>query len=434
MKGDFSRLSFDRRRHFSRVLLQQGRVLTDADFNEQAAIQQGFLRNVVVDLVGARHAVGNGFAVSAAGAADFVIAPGRFYLGGLPCTNEERCTWRTQPFPSDETFPPRAFVAYLEGWERAVSPAEDASLLEPALGGIDTSVRGHIAWQVRLLAVASATSMVGPVLAGLKTRAAAGDQDAGDKHRRLTAALKAFTRTPSNAKAADALFDLLDGAPPCLAAGTVGGYLSAENRFYRIEIHDPGNAGSASFKWSRNNGGTVFAVLRLDIGSAAVIATLATHDLSALQIGDRVELTSDATLFARQPAPLLRLTAIDPANATVTLAGSAPVNLDGVGVALRRWDHRDGANAHGAIPIVEGSAVALEDGIVLHFTPGGCYEAGDYWNFAARPQIGEILWPVDTNGAPRQLPPHGPGRQRASLASFTKTGRTWRVRRYRARK
>jgi hypothetical protein len=434
MKGDFSRLSFDRRRHFSRVLLQQGRVLTDADFNEQAAIQQNILRNFVVDLVGPRHAVGNGFAVSAAGSADFAIAPGRFYLGGVPCTNEDRCTWHTQPFPSDEAIPPRTFVAYLEAWERAVSPAEDASLLEPALGGIDTSVRGHIAWQVRLLAVASATAMAGPVLTGLKTRAAAGDQHARDGHRRLAASLKSFTSAPGNAKAADALFDLLDGAPPCLAAGTVGGYLGADNRFYRIEIHDPGNAGSASFKWSRNNGGTVFAVLRLDIGSASVNATLAAHDLSALQVGDRVELTSDATLFARQPAPLLRLTAIDPANATVTLAGTVPANLGAIGVVLRRWDHRDGANANGAIPIVEARAVALEDGIVLHFTPGGCYAAGDYWNFAARPPIGEILWPVDTNGAPRQLPPHGPCRLRAALASLTKKGRTWQVRKYRARK
>jgi hypothetical protein len=50
-KGDFSRDSFDPDRHFTRVLLQQGRVLTDADFSEQAAIQQHFLRAFVVDLV-----------------------------------------------------------------------------------------------------------------------------------------------------------------------------------------------------------------------------------------------------------------------------------------------------------------------------------------------------------------------------------------------
>ena len=59
MKGDFSRDSFDPARHFTRVLLQQGRVLTDADFNEQAAIQRELLRAFVVDLVGPRWRVGD---------------------------------------------------------------------------------------------------------------------------------------------------------------------------------------------------------------------------------------------------------------------------------------------------------------------------------------------------------------------------------------
>ena len=35
MKGDFSRETFDRARHYSAVLLQQGRVQLDADWNEQ---------------------------------------------------------------------------------------------------------------------------------------------------------------------------------------------------------------------------------------------------------------------------------------------------------------------------------------------------------------------------------------------------------------
>ena len=39
MKGDFSRRTFDPQKHFSRVLMQQGRVQLDADWNEQAAIQ-----------------------------------------------------------------------------------------------------------------------------------------------------------------------------------------------------------------------------------------------------------------------------------------------------------------------------------------------------------------------------------------------------------
>ena len=38
MKGDLSRETFDRAQHFSAVRLQQGRIVTDADWNEQAAL------------------------------------------------------------------------------------------------------------------------------------------------------------------------------------------------------------------------------------------------------------------------------------------------------------------------------------------------------------------------------------------------------------
>jgi hypothetical protein len=38
MKGDFSRWTFDPRRHYTAVLMQQGRVQLDSDWNEQAAM------------------------------------------------------------------------------------------------------------------------------------------------------------------------------------------------------------------------------------------------------------------------------------------------------------------------------------------------------------------------------------------------------------
>src|SRR5262245_57567219 len=91
MKGDFSRLSHNPRRHCTSVLLQQGRVLTDADFNEQSAIQQAYLRALVVDLMGKRWRVGDAFKLT--GGSDLTIAPGHAYLGGLLCVNDEACTW-----------------------------------------------------------------------------------------------------------------------------------------------------------------------------------------------------------------------------------------------------------------------------------------------------------------------------------------------------
>ncbi len=52
MKGDFSRNSFRRARHYSRVLMQQGRVLLDSDWNEQGSIFAYYLKSLARDLIG----------------------------------------------------------------------------------------------------------------------------------------------------------------------------------------------------------------------------------------------------------------------------------------------------------------------------------------------------------------------------------------------
>ena len=58
MKGDFTRETFNKSKHFSRVLMQQGRVLLDADFNEQSAIILHYLRTLAADLFGPYKAIG----------------------------------------------------------------------------------------------------------------------------------------------------------------------------------------------------------------------------------------------------------------------------------------------------------------------------------------------------------------------------------------
>lgn len=52
MKGDFSRLTFDRKKHYSGVLMQQGRVLLDADWNEQQAINRDRTETETADVIG----------------------------------------------------------------------------------------------------------------------------------------------------------------------------------------------------------------------------------------------------------------------------------------------------------------------------------------------------------------------------------------------
>ena len=53
MKGDFSRDTFDSKKHYNRVLMQQGRVQADADWNEQQAITAYREETATKDIIGA---------------------------------------------------------------------------------------------------------------------------------------------------------------------------------------------------------------------------------------------------------------------------------------------------------------------------------------------------------------------------------------------
>jgi hypothetical protein len=109
MKFDATRNTFLPGKNYSRVLMQQGRVQLDADWNEQAAIELGFIRQLGADLIGAHGGpVAGGdppdnaqpaFSVVTfedtdftPKAADFLMIPGRYYVDGIPCTNATSST------------------------------------------------------------------------------------------------------------------------------------------------------------------------------------------------------------------------------------------------------------------------------------------------------------------------------------------------------
>src|SRR4029077_8423320 len=52
MKGDFSRDTFDKKKRYAQVLLQQGRVQLDADWNEQQAITRNRVETEAADVIG----------------------------------------------------------------------------------------------------------------------------------------------------------------------------------------------------------------------------------------------------------------------------------------------------------------------------------------------------------------------------------------------
>ena len=84
MGGDYSRLRFQPGKRFAGVLLQQGRVLTDSDWNEAEAIRDHRQRTLVRDLFGPCTFVGDGFALSADGDR-LTIGAGHAWIDGLLC-------------------------------------------------------------------------------------------------------------------------------------------------------------------------------------------------------------------------------------------------------------------------------------------------------------------------------------------------------------
>ena len=98
MKGDFSRLTFDPRKNFSSVLMQQGRVQLDADWNEQGAILLHYVRTLAADLIGPHGGPGDGFKIEPyRDPDDFVILPGHYYVAGFLCENEGPLAYTGQP-------------------------------------------------------------------------------------------------------------------------------------------------------------------------------------------------------------------------------------------------------------------------------------------------------------------------------------------------
>src|SRR5215472_1294436 len=92
MKGDFSRDTFDSKKHYSHVLMQQGRVQTDADWNEQQAITEYRDETATKDIIGACGAplydAGFGIAIAADGET-LTISKGRLYVDGILCENDQ---------------------------------------------------------------------------------------------------------------------------------------------------------------------------------------------------------------------------------------------------------------------------------------------------------------------------------------------------------
>ena len=270
MSGDYSRKTFNPLRDFSGVLMQQGRVQLDADWNELVGIISRRLRAETTDIIGrgtVPKETPDGFKIEISGGT-LTIGRGRIYVDGLLAENHGKLPLEfdavlseqrgTLPLPYDEQpyFPNAATVApapteggpylvYLDVWQREVTYLQVPDLIEKAVG-VDTTTRLQTVWQVRVLG-----DVGGDVSCDTPDDRVPGWQD---------------IIRPSDGRLSTDAVGVVTPDDPCVIPPS-GGYRGLENRLYRVEIHDGGEAGTATFKWSRDNASiatSVTAITALD--------------------------------------------------------------------------------------------------------------------------------------------------------------------------
>ncbi len=426
MKGDFSRETFDSAKHFSRVLQQQGRVQLDADGNEQAAILLHYLRTLAADLIGpfAGPTGSKGFEILTVKDGDFTIGKGRYYVDGILCENEQATSYKTQkdfPVDHDVKIEGTEYLVYLDVWERHITALEDDYIREKALGGPDTATRTKVVWQVKV------DNGKGDLIDGPPTTLTSGAVRTGWK--------KWITRwQPPHLGCLKARVDRPeDSNDPCLTAPDAK-YRGQENQLYRVEIHQGGMAGEATFKWSRDNGSVVSRVVEWS-GTELVLEKPLGFDA-----GNWVELSNDGQELRGQPGTLVKLLKVEGDRFTLESAVSPHSGVPSGEVwptKARRWDQSGKGGVtlkEGAVLLNESAAetnwLELELGIQIQFMKDKeqphRYRTGDYWLIPARVATGDIEWPVEVDSAsevvPRHQPPFGIRHHYAPLAILKNDG------------
>ncbi len=451
MSGDYSRRTFRPRNHYAGVLMQQGRVQLDADWNEQVEILDRRNRAEAIDVIGrcgVPSETPDAFRIGVDGEA-LTIGRGRIYVDGHLAENHgsppgavddpsgadspqafdgtldemhgsEPLPYGEQPYLPDQ--PPLPGIGrhlvYLDVWQREVTALERPDLVEVAVG-VDTTTRLQTVWQVR-------------ILPDLDASVTCDTPDAD-----LPAYLEAIR--PSAGRLSTSARPGAEDDDPCLVPPG-GGYRGLENQLYRVEIHAPGPPEVATFKWSRENRSVASSVRAIAPDRERLtVESLGRDHVLRFEHGAWIEVLDDHLELARESGHVAKVIDVDEASGIITIAPAIPASFDLDATVperhtrVRRWDQRgvvsdaaddplvdlDDATSDGVIPVPPpGTGVVLEHGVQVEFDTDpvdGAFRTGDHWLFAARH--------ADASVEPlRRAPPLGVHHHYCRLALLTVTG------------
>ena len=431
---DISRINFDKKKHYSSVRMQQGRVLTDDDWNENARIENEIQRQTNTEIIGPFGSPDNGFKIKNlridSGLINFDISAGTIYLGGLRLEMDKlesyrlQKDWLQQPALTDGTpvfnEKERYDLVYLEAWQQAVSAIEDGSLFEVALGGPDTTTRVR---NMRRVQIASGIGFSSCAEAWKKLVTDWKDANLGRVNREYErikdVRLKVtFTKT---------------GLPEDLCSpSAAGGYLGAENQAIRVQLVDKDH-----FTWGFDNASPLYKVTISADGKTVQLITDPKDQYHWPLAGQVAEILpwsavlSNGEKVAEQMGHLTKVdSSFDPDSGEFTLVDAIPTGFGGDWKSradkndlddqdpaeyfyLRIWNRGDDLSSDAKILVTMGVAQPLgHTGLEITIT-GDERVSGDFWVIAARPETPNRVVPWELE---QGLPPHGVRRFFAPLA------------------
>ncbi len=422
MKGDYSRITFDPKKHYSGILMQQGRVQTDADFNEQFDLTRHCMETEVQDFIGQSGVPEKNSGFSLRGEADkLLIGAGRCYVEGMLIENDSEVSYTEQDDLPGQTLPDEdgLYLVYLDVWRRHLTSLEEPVLRDAALGNQDTAARIKNLWQTKMIKL-------------------------GDKELTLNVEQKSRfkpgkgwnpsieTKNPND----------LPLSTGCLKAQVTGGGSTLGNQLYRVEIHTPGAAGTATFKWSRDNASLAAEVTAIT-DETITIRYIGCGTEYGFKSGDTLEVTNDEIELQGQPGILVQVDQVDDVSLRLTIeeadrdawykkivgASSAAdlKRLRKLHTRVRQW------NSSGTLPVPTDSTKweKVENDLEIQFTvnldPAGSahYKTGDYWLIPSRSLMKDIYWEQDADGNPLALTSYGIDHFYTCLGLVVCDNKTW---------
>jgi hypothetical protein len=393
MASDRARITYDEQRKYRSVVMQQGRVSLEADFNENVELENEVDRRVTLDVVGPTGTPDEGYGVIALDSTSRHVAltSGTMYVGGvrvsLPRLGRieswlDLWSYAGQPdwrHPTTRDVTAQREIIWLELFEQEISAVEDRALREVALGGPDTAARLRIMQRIHRTPV-SADTCAEAFTDLLNQWFQQGYSFDSTTMRKVPMMMLAVGFEPP-----------VTPADPCDPTAA-GGYLEADNQLIRVAVTDP-LAGKNRLVWSYDNASFIYSVVdRPAGGNGLKIGSRPVDDEHTPRPGQYAELLQGTaqldqdTLAAEPFGPILRIAAYDPDEQLITLDSAMPPAYQSSDVLyVRIWES--------VVDFTDGQPVTLGTTGVRVTLMSGPFAIGEYWTFAVRPGTPTVVYP-----------------------------------------